>query len=217
MSRLLIQFAFFILICSHVHASPEDFSALSIGYGKHILAEYDLPTSKINSLNDFILNSEKNTSAAKPSVQDINKEWWSTPTLTLYSNQGPYVVVLTVFGNAKNNGPVNTSWELAFKGDEDRVKKASIHSLGERNASAGEMLMLTGPSTLLNIDSGIIGELHLGVGNIENISVKAVHVAVVGKSASRSWAVFFNFFGILITFIVVMWLIRKLLRGLWRG
>ncbi len=198
--------AFFILYASLFASS--NVLAQSSEYGRRLEAEMRLSPTDIEKFVKFEPPAE-NLKALNPNAAlDLKTEDWVGDAIYASSEGGPYTMVVTVVGKAKEKGDVSTLWNYAWNLGNGSSRIASLPGLAKLDLKAGQRVEMTKATQPMRFKESQAIHPWLGLVRAKNFEFESMTVQVWSGVGENSWKDIFMAFRWLLgglVFIALRW------------
>ncbi len=182
-------------------------------YGKTLVADKTLPRADIEKIASFLQDLAVHNKGVANSVTDGETFDWIGDPIQGEPGKGPYTVVVSVTGTAKEAGNVPTTWKSGWKLPDGAARINLMSGLSAFEVKAGERVTLTAPAVPARFDREKTVSPTLSLVEAKNVTIESVEVQVWSGMPGTSILQWFTASPLLwlgLVMIVVVLVFRKL-------
>lgn len=159
-------------------------------FGKHLVAQYQLPPDAIARFAAMAAGTAQNVTRREESMF-ADRLPWVGPKQRAGVGHNPYTLVFTVSGAAKAAGEVFAHWQAGWEIQESPVASRelvmAVPRIARTSAAAGQAMTLTTHSTRVSFRGERNVAPMLGLVQTRNLDINDVQVQVWAGDAPHAW------------------------------
>ena len=160
-------------------------------FGKHMVAQYQLPPDAIARYATMAAGAAQNVARREESMF-ADRSPWVGPKQRAGVGQNPYTLVFTVSGVAKAAGEVQAQWQAGWEIQESPVASRellmAVPRMARTGVTAGQPLTLTASSTRVSFRGERNVAPMLGLVQMRNLDISDVRLQVWSGEAAQAWS-----------------------------
>ncbi|MBR7801747.1 hypothetical protein [Undibacterium fentianense] len=194
-----------VLSVQSVHAQSKKQSS---EYGRRLEVEINLTAEQIAKFANFKPPAANFQPMSPIDALTATTEDWTGDRINADKDKGPYSMVVTLKGKAKQHGDVSTLWTTGWATTEGAANIVVLPGLSKLNVKAGEALELTKVSAPTRFKETRAVRPMLSLIKAENIDIESIHIQVwsgIGENSWRDTLMAFRWLGLGLIFFLLRW------------
>lgn len=160
-------------------------------FGKHMVAQYQLPPDAIARYATMAAGAAQNVARREESMF-ADRSPWVGPKQRAGVGQNPYTLVFTISGVAKAAGEVQAQWQAGWEIQQSPVASRellmAVPRMARTGVTAGQPLTLTASSTRVSFRGERNVAPMLGLVQMRNLDISDVRLQVWSGEAAQAWS-----------------------------
>ena len=158
--------------CAHKQAADiTDPQQLAKKFGTRLVADFDIPSDTVSRYNVW-------------SMDPID---WTSPEFQVKPEDGPYTVVVTLVGSAKETKPASSLLSTGWIVGDSRLKGPILSNMARPNAQAGDHLVMSAGSATRTFDKAEAKTIFVSFVSNSNMNIESAHVTICSGNAPYDW------------------------------